>query len=360
MSAEISIIVPVFNSGSRLRKSIGSLLNQTFSDIQIIAVNDHSTDDSGALLDEISATDSRLDVIHLDKNIGMCAARGVGIKRSSSPWIGFLDDDDRAHPSMYGTLRQRALDTDAEIAICGTRLVDKNGRIIKRWAYFSKEFEATDNLCVAFCRRRFGGSMVWNKLYRSHIMKGSADLQFKWRPNAVEDTLVNIGCFREAKKVAIVNACLHDYLIHDESFVHSADHITSFVRLFRGFAMAIDNFGNESDEILHAISGLFRLQMSGHPVYDLAELAAHSNANDLSEAVHLISRKYPIGLSMLASDGNPTKRSGSLKTLIREWTHLTMVIPRMLLRKIGWVVYSVSWKWASGLLINGNRITRSG
>ena len=79
MSAEISIVVPVYNTGSRLRVSIASLLNQTFSNIHVIAVNDCSTDDSGEILDELSATDSRLEVIHLEKNIGMNDSRGLGV-----------------------------------------------------------------------------------------------------------------------------------------------------------------------------------------------------------------------------------------------------------------------------------------
>ena len=263
MSAEISIVVPVFNTGDRLKKSMGSLLSQNFSDIHVIAINDCSTDNSGEILDEISATDSRFEVIHLDKNIGMNDSRGLGVQHASSPWIGFLDADDVAHPTMYGTLRQRALDTDADIAVCGTRLVDVSGRLINKWAYFPEEFEATEDLCVQFCRRAFGGSMVWNKLYRSHIIKGSLNLHFRWRPDAIEDTLVNIGCFRDAKKVAIVNDCLHDYLIHDESITNSADQLTSFLRLFRGFALAVDNFEGESDTILQAIAELFRLQISG-------------------------------------------------------------------------------------------------
>lgn len=259
-------------------------------------------------------------------------SRGLGVERSTSPWIGFLDADDTAHPTMFETLRQRALDTDADIAVCGTRLVNDSGQLINTWAYFPEEFEATGDLCVQFCRRAFGGSMVWNKLYRSHIIKGSLDLQFKWRPDAVEDTLVNIACFRDAKKVAIVNACLHDYLIHAESITNSADQITSFTRLFRGFALAIDNFGGESEEILQAIAELFRLQITGYPVSNLADLVP--NSHELSEAVELISKQYPLGLAMLASEGNPPKSTGSLSHSIKEWGLLTMKIPPMSLKRL--------------------------
>nr|MCR5719035.1 glycosyltransferase [Lachnospiraceae bacterium] len=100
---KISIIVPVYNTAKYLERCLDSLTNQTYKDIEIVIVDDGSTDSSGAICDEYAAKDHRIKVIHTD-NHGSSSARNTGIKESTGEYIGFCDSDDISQPEMYETL----------------------------------------------------------------------------------------------------------------------------------------------------------------------------------------------------------------------------------------------------------------
>jgi len=93
MDAEISIIIPVFNVEKYIGICLESVINQTFRNLEIILVNDGSTDGSGKICDEYAARDSRIRVIH-QENKGVSAARNEGLRLSSGKYVGFVDGDD--------------------------------------------------------------------------------------------------------------------------------------------------------------------------------------------------------------------------------------------------------------------------
>jgi len=100
---KISIIVPVYNVEKYLRECIDSLRNQTYRNIQVVLVDDGSTDASGAICDEYAALDPRFVVIH-QENAGVSAARNAALDRCTGRYLGFMDSDDWAEPQMYETL----------------------------------------------------------------------------------------------------------------------------------------------------------------------------------------------------------------------------------------------------------------
>lgn len=91
---KISVLVAVYNSENFLHKCLDSLVNQTLSDIQIICIDDASTDSSLDILNEYSECDGRIEVIHLEKNVGQAKARNIGLKKATGEYICFLDSDD--------------------------------------------------------------------------------------------------------------------------------------------------------------------------------------------------------------------------------------------------------------------------
>src|SRR5690625_7031624 len=124
----ISIIVPVYNVNTYLEKCLKSILNQTFTDVEVIVVNDGSTDQSGLICDEYAEKDKRIKVIHQAKK-GVSAARNTGINRATGDFIGFVDGDDYIDKSMYENLYQACMETGSSISICklGRKI---NGEII--------------------------------------------------------------------------------------------------------------------------------------------------------------------------------------------------------------------------------------
>ena len=115
----ISVIIPVYNTKDYLDECIGSVVNQTYRDLEIILVDDCSTDGSGELLDKWAAKDDRIVVIHKEKNSGVSDTRNIGLKASRGEFIAFVDSDDWIDPDMYEKLIDDITSTGADMAISG-------------------------------------------------------------------------------------------------------------------------------------------------------------------------------------------------------------------------------------------------
>lgn len=115
---KISVIVPVYNAENFLRDCIDSILSQTFTDFEIILVNDGSPDNSGRICDEYAAKYDCISVIH-QENQGQAAARNHAMAQAKGQWICFVDSDDLIHPHMLELLYQAALESSAPISMCG-------------------------------------------------------------------------------------------------------------------------------------------------------------------------------------------------------------------------------------------------
>ena len=120
--AEITVIVPVYNTETYLTRCVRSVLSQTFSDLELILINDGSTDKSAQLCDAFAVQDPRVRVIH-QKNSGQAAAKNAGIDRAfaegSSRWITFVDSDDWIHPEYLERLRRAAIEHNSRVSACG-------------------------------------------------------------------------------------------------------------------------------------------------------------------------------------------------------------------------------------------------
>jgi glycosyltransferase involved in cell wall biosynthesis len=113
----ISVIVPVYNVKPYLRKCLDSIINQTYRDLEILIIDDGSTDGSGDICDEYRK-DDRIKVFHTE-NRGLSAARNLGLDNTTGNWIGFIDSDDWIEPDMYEVLLRKAEETRADIIECG-------------------------------------------------------------------------------------------------------------------------------------------------------------------------------------------------------------------------------------------------
>ena len=128
MEARISVIVPVYNVAGDLPRCLDSILAQTYPHIEIIAVDDGSPDNSGAILDSYADRHPNLRVIH-QENGGVTFARLRGVEAASGQWIGFVDGDDEIEPEMYERLMGGAVKYGADISHCGYQMVFEDGRV---------------------------------------------------------------------------------------------------------------------------------------------------------------------------------------------------------------------------------------
>lgn len=114
----VSVVIPVYNVAPYLSKCVASVCDQTLKDIEIILVNDGSTDNSGEICDELALTDSRIRVVH-KKNGGLSDARNVGVQNATADLVGFVDSDDTVEPTMYEVLYTVLNEFSADTSFCG-------------------------------------------------------------------------------------------------------------------------------------------------------------------------------------------------------------------------------------------------
>ena len=125
MNKKISVIIPVYNTSKLLRRCLDSVINQTYKNLEIILINDGSTDDSLSICKEYSQNDSR--IILIDKeNEGGGKARNAGLDRATGDYIAFVDSDDYIDPDMYSVLMNNLKTSEADISTCG-RIVVREG-----------------------------------------------------------------------------------------------------------------------------------------------------------------------------------------------------------------------------------------
>ena len=137
MQEKNCVIVPVYNVEAYLERCVESILKQTYSNLEILLVNDGSTDKSGELCDQLALRDTRIRVIHKE-NGGLSHARNRGIDEASADLIGFIDSDDYIDEDMYETLYRQIKEANADLAMCGhydviTKFLKNKFQRLKTW-----------------------------------------------------------------------------------------------------------------------------------------------------------------------------------------------------------------------------------
>jgi glycosyltransferase involved in cell wall biosynthesis len=212
--SKINIIVPVYNVEKYLSKCIHSILSQTFSDFELILVNDGSTDYSGNICDEFANQDSRIKVIHKE-NAGVSSARNTGLKLSTGDYICFVDSDDIIDETMIDKMYKSAITNDSDIVMCGIR--EENTFTNSQMEFISPLYKETfiegkqiiDYFHMALQRDNFFGfaSMV-NKMYKkSHIINITVNDNI----SVGEDLCFNIHAVLNATRISAVNEPLYIY-----------------------------------------------------------------------------------------------------------------------------------------------------
>ena len=206
----ISVIVPVYNTEAYLVRCLDSLLMQTYPNLEIVLIDDASTDKSGSICETYAARDSRLKVIRFPKNQGPSAARNAGIRKAEGKFISFVDADDYVEPDIMEKLYAALSENEADISICGA-----DGIRIKDGA--ADTFSGTEAVrCLA--RGTPFNLVPWGKLYDAGLVRACP---FDERIFYSEDLLFLYQVFRRAGKVCYFPEQLYHYVNREDSQVHS-------------------------------------------------------------------------------------------------------------------------------------------
>lgn len=214
--SKVSIIVPVYNSERYIRRCIESLMNQTYTDIEIIIINDGSTDKSLGIIEELAKKDSRIILIN-QENRGVSYARNAGLKKVSGDYIGFVDSDDYIEKQMYEKLIQAAETSDADIVECGYYEVYKDISPIKREFKDIKSFD-NESYIISLINQKNTTGALWNKIFAANLFKDVVFPDFAFS----EDLFINILIGLKANYKINIPDSYYYYMIHDSSAKNSS------------------------------------------------------------------------------------------------------------------------------------------
>ena len=217
----ITVIVPVYKVEPYLRQCIESILNQTYTEIEILLINDGSPDDCGKICEEYACLYDRVRAFHIE-NRGLSAARNYGLQQARGAFIGFVDSDDWIEPGMFQNMLHKMEKAGADICVCG--YWEENGAtsILHQFADVSyTTSEALDALLAEKINNN-----VWNKLYRRELFR---NICFPDGKN-YEDIAVMHNLLYSAGRVAVIPAPEYHYRVRQESITktYSAANLIDF------------------------------------------------------------------------------------------------------------------------------------
>ena len=208
---KISVIVPVYKVEDYLCRCIDSILAQTFTDFELILVDDGSPDNCGVICDEYEQKDSRVRVIH-QQNQGQAAARNRAVAEANGEWIHFVDSDDMIHPQMLEVLYCAVIENDANIGMCGAieseEIPDTFYSTPNRHAIVRDMDEETMEDLLEHGEHRYW--VVWGKLIKKGIIQ---KLPFT-KGRIYEDNAIVCQWLYEAGKVADLKDRLYFYFVN--------------------------------------------------------------------------------------------------------------------------------------------------
>lgn len=209
----VSIIIPVYNAGIWLRRTMHCLQKQTYQNLQIIFIDDCSTDNSALMLedDRLAFGDAvALEMLRHEKNRGVAAARNTGLDKAKGDYIYFLDADDWIEPDAIALMVERARETEADIVGFNWWLSFQNSEREMKQPTFSDPWEAMEMMMQGIMRWN-----LWMFLVRRELYEANA-IRFTSGKNMGEDLLVTIKLFACAGKVSYLDKALYHYVRSNE------------------------------------------------------------------------------------------------------------------------------------------------
>ena len=218
METAISVIVPVYRVEKYLPACIDSILNQTFTDFELILVDDGSPDRCPEICDETAKRDARVRVIH-QANQGLSAARNAGIEAARGAWLSFVDSDDFLAPDFLEMLHDAAVRAGADCALCGVQLTDEAGKKIGQLLSVADGVRTGRSILETLCRApEIPYLVVWNKLYRRDVFQ---TLRYPVGMQN-EDTYLAAELFDTVQTVICVSKPMYFYRQRADSIMHTA------------------------------------------------------------------------------------------------------------------------------------------
>ena len=213
----VSLIIPVFSVSDHLPRLMETVLNQTHRELEIILIDDGSTDGTGELCDDYAARDSRVKVVHTP-NRGVADARNEGVKNATGEYIAFADGDDRLAEDYIEYLLGLCVDNGTDMSCCAWTLDDHGKLSICRFRKSDPGiYRGNKEAMRALLTTLLLSSSVWGKMYKAKLFDG---VRFPEGTNYYEDDATMYRLVAHADSVAIGSDSKYFYSLRDDSMIH--------------------------------------------------------------------------------------------------------------------------------------------
>lgn len=221
----ISVIIPVYNVEKFLKRCIDSIISQSYTDLEIILIDDGSTDNSGNICEEYANKDCRIKVIH-KCNGGLSDARNVGINAATGQLLSFIDSDDWIDTDMYEMMLNDIIDNNCDIAICGSYRDISNRRFV-RFPYHPKEVLEKKRALRMLFEGIYFNDTAWDKLYKSYLFH---NIQYPIG-KLHEDVFTTYKLFSVANKIIYNPIPKYHYFYRSDSIMGSKLKTGNFIAI---------------------------------------------------------------------------------------------------------------------------------
>ena len=202
----ISVIVPIYNVADRVSFCIDSILKQTYNNLEIILVDDGSTDGSSLIIDKYANNDERIKVFH-KKNDGVSNARNFGMTKSNGNFISFIDADDSIECNYFEVLIAYQKKYNSDIVRCGYQFCDKVKQVTTKIKNYN-DYYSNDNYIFDDMIKNYSFNPVWGELIKRKLLN---NIKFDETLSMAEDFEFNINIIKNAKVVTLIPEVLYNY-----------------------------------------------------------------------------------------------------------------------------------------------------
>ena len=278
----VSVIIPVYNSEKYVEKCIRSVMSQTMRNLEILVINDGSTDKSREILEHLAAEDERIRLFH-QENSGVAAARNRGVESSSGKYITFVDGDDYLKQDYIEKMYDFAEKEDLDMVICGLTYVDESGKELNRvipGVY--KRFENEE--------WTFRISAVCSHLYR-RILWEQYNVSFQ-NGERGEDMPVSLFFSAVCRRINTIQECGYFYVQHAGSAIHNFKGLQNYSLPYKGLENTIQKVQKTGVQNSPDFYELFVMRILSTCLFQLAPGAARAKMKELCDYIVYILENY--------------------------------------------------------------------
>lgn len=280
---KVSIIVPVYNAQKYIEKCINSIVKQTYTNLEILLIDDGSKDKSAQICDLFATKDKRIKVFHI-QNQGVSNARNIGLKNMTGEYVFFIDSDDFLDSDAIEILIQNL--EHAEITKLGYKYIEQNE--VKRCVSFNKIINCDDYIKEIL----FGnaGGHCWGYLINKSTIR---NIFFDENTSCMEDTIFIIKCIKNVEFIKLVDSSFYNYVFNSDSITSSNKNIKLKIMNYFYSIDKIDMLLNNkfSDDLLSIKSNLLITEF--HKIKSKFQLKEVISDQQINDALYIFNQKKP-------------------------------------------------------------------